>query len=272
MAEVLPEFFIDWIGYAFAEMEYLPQGWSAEARGIKGWSEEGVAAAQEEHWPTLVRNLQGTGPLGVWHFPWSMTREDRSAHNAMMSFGYVLALAAREKDRLSMLDWGGGAGHHYLYCNALLPEVKIEYHCYDLPQMCRLGRRLLPQVQFHDNEACLRERYDLVVSSSSLHYFEDWHNTVRRLADATGEFLYVARLQTVSKAQSFVTVHRPNRSGYTQFVSWCLNRAEFVRCVEESGLQLVREFVFAEKWYIKGAPEKGEGRGFLFHRRRAGQR
>ena len=122
--------------YSFAEMEYEPGGW----RVIEGWSADLVVQAQEKHWPTLVSNLQGTGPLGVAHFPWHRTREDRDDHNVMMSFGYVLALAARKRDAVSVLDWGGGVGHYYLYGRALLPEVELEYHCYDLPGFCRLGR------------------------------------------------------------------------------------------------------------------------------------
>ena len=38
-------------------------------------------------------------------------------------------------------------------------------------------------------------------------------------------------------------------------------------CAEEAGLELVREFVYLERWAVRGAPEKQEGRGFLFRRR-----
>ncbi|MFN8627511.1 MAG: hypothetical protein U0587_16230 [Candidatus Binatia bacterium] len=31
-------------------------------------------------------------------------------------------------------------------------------------------------------------------------------------------------------------------------------------------MDLVREFVFAEEWYVRAAAEKGECRGFLFRR------
>jgi putative methyltransferase (TIGR04325 family) len=98
----------------------------------------------------------------------------------MISYGYVLALAARKKDKLTILDWGGGVGHYYLYSKALLPEVGIEYHCYDVPNLCRLGRKLLPEIHLHDDERDLFGRqYDVVVSSSSLHYFENWREQAR---------------------------------------------------------------------------------------------
>ena len=249
------------IKYLFAELEYAPKGW----RVVKAWDDRNVADAQQRHWPTLVRNLQGSGPLGVAHFPWHKTREDRADHNVMMSYGYVLALAARKKDAVSILDWGGGVGHYYLYSKALLPEVAIQYHCYDVPTLCRLGRTLLPDIQLSDKEAdFLGRQFDLVVTSSSLHYFEDWRAEVRKLAAMTQEFLYIARLQTVTHAASFVVSHKVYHDGYGEFLSWCINQQELLACAGECGLQLVREFVYYDKSIIRRAPERGDCRGFLF--------
>ncbi len=243
------------IEHVFAEMEYVPQGW----RAIKGWNDQSVVVAQEAHWPRLVENLQGPGPLGVSHLPSHTTREDLADHNIMMSYGYVLAVAAAGKDRLSILDWGGGVGHYYLYTMALIPGTGIEYHCYDVPNLCRLGSKLLPQVhKHHDESSFVGRTYDLVISSSSLHYFERWREEVRKLAAATGEFLYVSRLQVVLNAPSFVVMHKPLSEGYPDLLGWCINRQEILSCAEECDLTLVREFVFTGPWPIKRAPEKGQ--------------
>ena len=267
VAYVVPPGVTDLVKYLLGEWEYVPEGWRAAA-GQAGWSHQSVAALQEAHWPTLQNNLRGPGPLGVSHYPWSTTREDRSDHNAMMSYGYVLARATRQKDRLSVLDWGGGIGHYYAYARALLPEVAFEYHCLDLPGLCRVGRRVLPEVHFYDRSDDLPDRrYDLVLSSSALHYFEDWRGVLRRLAGATGSFLYVARLQTIRHQPSFVVVQRPHRHGYdTEYLSWFVNRDELQQSAADAGLDLIREFVFAEDWVVRRAPEKGTSRGFLFRR------
>lgn len=270
-AYYVPPFVRETIRYILSDREYMPDGWSTEDSRIKGWNDESVARAQEKHWPTLVGNLQGSGPLGVSHLPSRTTREDRADHNTLMSYAYVLTLAARKRDSLTLLDWGGGVGHYYLYSRALLPEVRIDYHCFDVPCLCRLGRRLLPEVRFYENAADVFEKqYDLVISSSSLHYFEDWRKVVGNLSAVTGKFLYIARLQTVLSKPSFVIVQRPYSFGYfTEYLSWCLNRIEFLNCVKEAGMELVREFVFDEDWLARGAPEKGQSRGFLFLRRSA---
>ncbi len=265
---ILPPLLLDAVKEACSEWEHVPQGWSAGGRQGDGWNAASVAAAQERHWPVLVRNLAGTGPLGVSHLPSATSREDPAAHNAMMSFGYVLAYAARQKQRISVLDWGGGAGHHCLYASALLPDVPVDYHCYDLPGLCRLGNSLVPGARFHDGADDLEgRRFDLVVSSSALHYFEDWRETARTLVDRTGELLYIARLQTAMRSPSYVVRQRPYGQGYdTEFLSWFINRTELTEYVEGLGLELVREFVFAEKWRVKRAPEEGACRGFLFRR------
>ena len=90
------------LNYLFSEMHYVPGGWRANDPAADGWKAEVVADAQEKHWPTLVRNLHGPGPLGLAHFPWSLSREDRTHHNVMMSYGYVLARAARKKNNISI--------------------------------------------------------------------------------------------------------------------------------------------------------------------------
>jgi putative methyltransferase (TIGR04325 family) len=268
LSNYLPPVLLRFAKYLFPEMTYARQGWYLEDSGNTGWYERSVADAQEKHWPTLVANLEGHGPLGVAHFPWSLTREDRVNHNAMMSYGYVLARVAREKRQLSILDWGGGAGHYYLYSRALLPEIGIEYHCYDVPRLCQLGKQLIPDAQFHDADADLiGQKFDLVMSSSALHYFRNWREVAVKLAGFTRGFLYIARLQTVSRAPSFVVTHKLHRAGYTEHLSWCVNEQELVTCLEDSGLELIREFVFGEPWSIRGAPDKVDSRGFLFRRR-----
>ena len=40
-----------------------------------------------------------------------MLTGDAGAHNMLVTFAYVLALAADGRDRLSVLDWGGGSAY-----------------------------------------------------------------------------------------------------------------------------------------------------------------
>jgi putative methyltransferase (TIGR04325 family) len=263
-----PPFLLRAAKYWLSEWEYLPGGWdNAKTAGTAGWNDSSIADAQKEHWPVLIENLKGSGPLGVSHFPWQKTRENWTDHNAMMTFGYVLGLVSRGRSDLSILDWGGGLGHHGCYCRVLMPQVKFRYHCYDLPQLNALGRTFLPDAVFHESAAeALTRRYDLILCGSSLHYFEDWRAVLKNLAESC-EYLYISRLQSVHAVKSFVVVQRPYRVGYrTQFLSWFLNRQEVIDCATGLGLELIREFLYSEEWCVRGAPEQGHCRGYLFHR------
>lgn len=219
----------------------------------------------KKKWPKFVAIVKGPGPLGISHESSLTTNEDINSHNEIMAFAYVIALAARHKDRISMLDWGGGIGHYYLLAQTFLPGVEIDYHCKDVPVLCEHGTKLFPQQHFYTDERCLDRTYDFVMASTSLHYTEDWQTLLQRLAGATSGYLYIANLPSVQEAASFVFVQRPYQYGYnTEYLSWCINRTEFLQTAERAGMELVREFIYGHRPFIHGAPEQNVYRGYLF--------
>jgi putative methyltransferase (TIGR04325 family) len=249
------------------EWAYIPEGWAYAKTHpeVQGWNVRDVLQVYKHKWPRYVEIVQGTGPLGVAHESDLSTNEDIDSHNTCMAFAYAIALAAHRSDALSMLDWGGGIGHYYVLARALLPDVEIDYHCKDVPLLAEYGAQLLPQQHFYVDESCLDRTYDFVMASGAMHYTEEWQALLAGLGRATKGYLYVTRLPTVLDASSFVIVQRPYSYGYnTEYLSWCLNRAEFVREVERQGLTFVREFVLAERPFIVDAPEQCQYRGFLF--------
>lgn len=250
------------------EWEYVPDGWRTEDPHIKGWNVESVVETQRAKWPQFLRLMQGSKPLGIAHEAPSPSQNNYAVHNTLMAYAYVLALVARKKDCLSLLDWGGGIGHYYIISKALLPEVEIDYHCKDVPLICQCGRELLPEASFHENEEdCLNRSYDLVLVSGALQYFEDWKRIVKRLASVSASYLYITRLPIVHQVASFVTVQRAYRYGYqTEFMTWFLNREEFLNHTNNLGMEMVREFLIQERPFVPNAPEQCEFRGYLFRR------
>jgi putative methyltransferase (TIGR04325 family) len=249
------------------EWEYIPEGWTyIQAHPeVKGWNVQDVLETYKRKWPKFAAMIHGTEPLGITHESDITNNTDIYSHNTIMAFAYALALAAHKKDRLSILDWGGGIGHYYLLSQALLPGVDIEYHCKDAPLLCEYGTQLFPEQYFYTDECCFKRTYDFVMASTSIHYTEEWRVLLRNLADATDKYLYIAQLPIVRQSPSFVFVQRPYQYGYnTEYLSWCLNRTEFLTTAEGSGLELVREFVYGYHPFIDGAPEQNMYRGYLF--------
>lgn len=252
--------------FALPEWEYAPDGWRTGGPQLTGWNVASVLATQQARWPGFVRALQTSAPLGVSPEADPVGAPDYVAHNIYMSYAYVLALAAHQRDRIALLDWGGGIGHYAVISRALLPAVTIDYHCKDLPLLCAGGRQVLPGDHFSVDEAdCLQRDYDLVLASGSLHYSEDWQRVAGRLVSVTRGYLYITRLPVVQHAASFVVIQRPHHQGYrTAYPGWFLNQSAFLVYMQSLGVELLREFLIQPQPYVHNAPEQAAYRGFLF--------
>ena len=252
------------------EWEYVPEGWARRTvdERITGWTASRVAESYREKWPSFLNAVE-SGLLGIDHEVCRgqpVESGDLAAHNTLLTFGYVLARASRAKDRVAILDWGGATGHYFLIAKALLPEVELLYHCRDMPDVCRVGRELLPEISFYDADNCLQADYDLVIASSSLHYSQRWQQTLCSLARAARGYLYITRVPVAFHAASFVVLQRAYDYGYdTEYLSWVINRKSLLTEATSAGVALVREFLVTGGFEAQGAPESPiYDRGFLF--------
>jgi putative methyltransferase (TIGR04325 family) len=171
-----------------------------------------------------------------------------------------------------VLDWGGGVGLFALLARAVLPGVAVEYHCKDVPIVCEAGRRLFPDLTFHQDEGCLERKYDLVLASGSLEYSESWRDVLAGLAGAADRYLYLARMPVCSEHPSFVILHRLHVFGVrTEALAWVFNRGELIEAVGASGLELQREFLMGLRNSVHRAPEAYQSTGFLLAPARPGR-
>jgi putative methyltransferase (TIGR04325 family) len=252
-----------------SDSEYLPNGWPTERSAPAGWNHESVSATQLAAWMELVERVKPPHILSpVTGLDGLPSPSDRAAHNTLMVFGYVLGRAAVGRETVSMLDWGGGLGQYAVHARSLFPELKLDYHCRELPNMVRTGREVNPDATFYDDDApALARAYDLVMASGSLQYIAGWQDTLAKLAGVANSFLYVTRVPILERSPSFVVLQRPRRRGYqTAYPGWFLNRHELLDATTRLGIRLEREFLIWESAAVKGAPEQADYRGFLFAR------
>lgn len=262
-----------------SDFEYVPEGWARAEHDATIVPGDVNGASQLpghlKRWPAFVRAVEGTGSLGINHeLPVPAGElpktDDLGAHNMVMSFGSVIALAAARKHTVCILDWGGAIGHYYVLAKALLPDAEIDYSCKDAPELCAHGRTLLPDATFYEDEACFERRYDLVIASGSLALSENWFRVLVQLAAAADEFFYVARLPVVFESRSFVVMQRAYSRGlHMASLQWALNREEFLEAARRAGVELVREFLSHETTDVRGAPERMDSRHFLFRSNRS---
>jgi putative methyltransferase (TIGR04325 family) len=244
------------------EWEYIPQGWSYPTRG---WDAEAVADAYARKWPDYLAAIEAPKPLGVHHETAEVLTGDPGAHNMLVTFAYVLGLAAHGRNALSVLDWGGGFGHYHALAGSVLPGLELDWHVKETPPVAARGRELNPDVAFHHDDTCLDRRYDVVLASGSLQYVESWRAVLELLAGAAERYLYVARMPVALEAPSFVVIQRPYVHGYdTEYLGWVLNRDELLAACP---LDLTREFLLDARFSAAGAPEDPvDHRSFLFNR------
>jgi putative methyltransferase (TIGR04325 family) len=235
----------------------------------EGWGHRSIVETQRDKWNGFLQSAARPRPLGRSHEAASGAAPmDVAAHNTIMTFGYVLARAAHGKRGISVLDWGGGLGHYYVYARELLPEVALDYVVKDLPSLCAAGVELLPDVTFaHDESVALSRRYDLVFASSSVHYAQDHYNLIDRLCESTGGWLLITRTPMIEDHDDFVVVQRPHAYGYmTEYAGWFMNRSRLLKHMASRGFCLEREFVVGEAAHVPNAPEDAQYAGFLFRR------
>jgi putative methyltransferase (TIGR04325 family) len=271
LRSIMPPFVVAGIRRLRHEWVYAEGGWPVEEDVESGgWAASGVVESYRAGFASFRAAIRPQEPLGIpheVHAGQEFWNNDPPAHNLVLTYGYVLARAARSSDRVSVLDWGGGLGNYYLLSRELLPEVELDYHCKEVAPIAAAGRLELPQVTFHDSDSCLNRRYDLVLVSSSLHYEENWQSRLAALAGAAGRYLYIARLPVALDGGSFVVVQRPYRRGYaTEYAGWVLGREEFLHVATGVGLVLEREFLSEDSWKAPGAPSETVSRSYLFRR------
>jgi putative methyltransferase (TIGR04325 family) len=251
-------------------LEYAPEAVYAETdsaggESVPGWNAENVAATERGKWEAFCRNAAGAGPLGFSHeHPDLDVTRSVPFHNVHLTFAYALALAASGKNSVSVLDWGGALGHYYQIGKALLPDLHLDFHCKELPNMVEVGRLLNPEVHWYADDSCLERSYDLVMMNGSLQCFPEWRPVLRRVSAAAGAYFFLTRVPVVENSPTFAAWQQVYDS---KMIHMQFNQDELLQAAADCGLEVFREVVVGDRPYIHNAPEQCELRGWIFRRR-----
>lgn len=99
--------------------------------------------------------------------------------NPSQAFAWnVLQLLTAGKQRLSVIDFGGACGAHYLLLRKLLPECRLCWHVVETPEITRQARNIssselffFPSIQAATH--ALKGAVDLVFTANALHHTDD---------------------------------------------------------------------------------------------------
>lgn len=151
----------------------------------------------------------------------------------------VAALVGHGRDRLSILDFGGGMGTGYLALMADMAEVnKVDFHVVEMASVCQAGRELFaggPAPHFHETLPEQPATMDIVHCGSVLQYINDWRGLLSRLAQFRPSHMVLSDLMA-GDIDTFATVQ--NYYGDT-IPHWFWNVNDVIDTVHALGYRLL---------------------------------
>lgn len=151
-------------------------------------------------------------------------------------FVTVCGIVAADRGRLSVVDFGGGAGTGFIQLRGAIPsQVAIGYEVIDLPDVCAAGRQLFAddgRVTFSTQRPIDAPPPDVVYANSVVQYVDDYRGTLRTLAGLGAEYLLLSRTAIWPGAR-FAT-QQVNLEGHV-LPHWFLNEREVFELLRDLG-------------------------------------
>ena len=230
-----------------------------------GWDSDHIAKDMESEIENFTRQCQSSASLSFSHLSSESGSEDAlRIHNLHMTWAYVISLASRKKEKISILDWGGGLGHFYQIAKAIFPGDPIDYHCKEVASTVSVGRRVNPNITWHDDDTCLARTFDLVLVSGSLQYMENWTDFIRNLSSSVESYLLLLRTPIVDDGPGFFSIQQ---IGETELLHQQFSEPDIINEMENCGFILVREFFDGSRLKIVQAKVECELKGWLFKKK-----
>ncbi|MTD93505.1 hypothetical protein GIW81_04050 [Hyphomicrobium sp. xq] len=194
------------------------------------------------------------------HFTAMYSREVDRAY--LLAAALVFQRASADRDRLSVLDFGGATGaYRHVACG--VASIPVDYTVQELGAICEAMRPLRPWVRYVSRDSALAPTYGVVLASGALQYLEDWRGRLRLLAERTEHTLFISRAPVLKGRTVIVQQMMPGGAN----VGWVWNRDELVNEACRCGLSLTDEFHFQDDFSpIAGLGEGPTIRGFAFRR------
>ena len=148
----------------------------------------------------------------------------------------VVAVMIAQRERVRILDFGGGLGIGYMTLAESIPDAdaRLDYTIVELPGVCEEGRRLYSGSPRYVHTLPSEESFDLVHASSALQYVGDWQHLLKSFAAYRAEFMLLSDV-FAGAIPTFVSLQ--NYYG-SRIRHWFLNLDELLAVCSEAGYSL----------------------------------
>lgn len=162
----------------------------------------------------------------------------------------VVSMILNTKDKINILDFGGGLGIGYMTLKESIINVKekIKYTIIELQEVCNQGIYLHNEEIIFNNSIPKEVKYDLVHSASAIQYIEDWKSIIEIFCSLSAEYILLSDV-FVGEFDTFVTLQ--NYYG-NKIPHWFFNFNEFITVFNQNGYTLeMRTYVSSKRLNIE---------------------
>jgi putative methyltransferase (TIGR04325 family) len=174
-------------------------------------------------------------------------------------------IAAKNRGRLNIIDFGGSLGSTYYQNRSFLSEIPdVNWCVVEQKEFVDTGKRLFEDENLHffySIEECMKSnKIDAILFSSVLQYLEKPYEVIDEVISAGIRFLIIDRTPFI-KGKGRITIQRVNPSIYrASYPCWFFNKNDFLERLTHH-FRLILEFDALDRANIKS-----EFRGFLMER------
>ncbi len=256
----VPAIIWNWLRNYFTGLNVI-DNWQISTNGGWKYAAKEVAKMNEEG---MRRILEGPA-IGILPEENLTTIDNKTLdmHQWITQFAYVASRAAEGREKLNVLDFGGGFGTHALVLKRMLPNLRIDYTVCDFPEYSHTSATISQDVRFINDLNQADPSYPLVYASSSIQYTKDWRSLVKELCKLSKSYLYISRTPFIFNSASFIVLQKAYGS---EFAGWIFNYRDFVDEIHKHDMLLREVFINGCGSPIKAHVETNLHLGLLFEK------
>ena len=151
----------------------------------------------------------------------------------------LVAMMFENKNKLRILDFGGGLGIGYMTIVESINNKKLQhvnYHIVEVKEVCEMGRLLFKgKAVTYSSELPSNDKFDLIHSASALQYIEDWPQVLKILCGYGSKYILLSDVFAGS-IPSFVSLQNYYDS---RICHWFLNLEELNTKILSFGYKII---------------------------------
>lgn len=176
----------------------------------------------------------------------------------------LMWIAAKDKNRLNIIDFGGSLGSTYFQNRIFLKELdELCWNIIEQKKFVECGKKYFENKQlrfFYDIEACLRENNsNVILFSGVLQYLKKPYQFLEKILNYNFKYIIFDRTAFIKKGEDRLTLQKvPPEIYRASYPCWFFNEQKFLEIFEHK-YKLVESFESLDKANIES-----KFKGFIF--------